>query len=284
MTVRTSPSVRPSVPGDGIGSGPRSATVRTADRIAAARFHGKVAIVTGGTSGIGAEAARRLASEGASVLITGRSAQRGRAVLASLGTGGAFIAADLTEPGAATRVVEAALSTYGRVDVLVNNAALDHAGPLLDTPVDEAREVFEVNVFAALAMLQCAARAMLTDGGAIVNVSSRLASVGAPTMAIYGASKGALSALTRSAAVELAPHRIRVNAVAPGMTRTPLFDAWCAQQAHPAGAEDRVVAAIPQGRLAEAADVAAAIVFLACDDASHVTGVSLAVDGGYTAT
>jgi NAD(P)-dependent dehydrogenase (short-subunit alcohol dehydrogenase family) len=217
------------------------------------------------------------------VVITGQSAERGQAVLASLGTRGSFIAADLTEPGAATRVVRTALSTHGRIDVLVNNAALDHAGVLLDIPVDEAREVFEVNFFAALAMLQSAARVMLTDGGAIVNLSSRLASVGMSKMAIYGASKGALLALTRSAAVELAPHRIRVNAVAPGMTRTPLFDAWRAQQPQPTDAQEQVVAAIPQGRLAEPAEVAAAVAFLASDEASHVTGASLAVDGGYTA-
>lgn len=120
-------------------------------------------------------------------------------------------------------------------------------------------------------------------GGAIVNVTSRLASIGVPAMAIYGASKGALLALTRAAAVELAPKRVRVNAVAPGMTRTPLFEAWIAARDDPNAMRERVLADIPQGRLAEPGDVAAAIAYLASDDARHVTGASLPVDGGYTA-
>jgi NAD(P)-dependent dehydrogenase (short-subunit alcohol dehydrogenase family) len=102
-------------------------------------------------------------------------------------------------------------------------------------------------------------------------------------MSLYGASKGALLSLTRAAAVELAPQGIRVNAVAPGMTRTPLFEAWLAAEADPEAAQRRVVGGIPQGRLAEPADVAAAIAYLASDDSAHVTGASLPVDGGYTA-
>lgn len=247
------------------------------------RFQGKVAIVTGATSGIGVEVARRLADEGAGLLITGRSTERGVALAASLGRRSVFVPADLTEPGAPVRVVDAALAAHGRIDVLVNNAAVDHVGDLLETPLDEAREVFETNVFAALAMLQSAARAMRGTGGAIVNVTSRLASVGVPTMAVYGASKGAVLALTRAAAVELAQYGIRVNAVAPGMTRTQMFEAWLEQQDDRSAVEDRVLAGVPQGRLAEPADVAAAIAYLASDEAAHVTGTSIAVDGGYTA-
>lgn len=247
------------------------------------RFDGKVALVTGATAGIGEATARRLAAEGAAVVLTGRSIERGKAVQEELGDAALFVADDLADEGAAERCVDAALARHGRLDVLVNNAAVDHTGDLLATPMSEVRELFEINVFAALRMLQAAGRAMRERGGSIVNVSSRLASIGVPTMSVYSASKGAILALTRAAAVELAPVGIRVNAVAPGMTRTPLYEAWLAQQADPAAIDRETAAKVPQGRLAVPGDVAAAIAYLASEDAAHVTGASIPVDGGYTA-
>jgi NAD(P)-dependent dehydrogenase (short-subunit alcohol dehydrogenase family) len=164
-----------------------------------------------------------LAEEGATLVLSGRSEERGRSIAGELGA--TFVAGDLVGAGVPERIAGTAIERHGRLDALVNNAAIDHTGDLLDTPLGEVRQVFDVNVFAALRMLQAAARLMAAaSGGAIVNVTSPLASIGVPAMGIYGASKGALLALTRAAAVELAPKRIRVNAVAPARGQVDLHD------------------------------------------------------------
>jgi NAD(P)-dependent dehydrogenase (short-subunit alcohol dehydrogenase family) len=255
-----------------------------AGRVAQGRFTGKVIVVTGATAGIGTATARRLAAEGGALVLTGRNVESAEALLDELGEERtAFVAGDVRKRETADRVVAAAVERHGVLDVLVNNAAMDHTGDVLETPIEDVRALFDVNVFGAVHMLQAAGRAMRERGrgGAIVNVSSRLASIGVPTMAMYSAAKGALLSLTRAAAVELAPEGIRVNAVAPGMTRTPLFDAWAAGEGGDvvAGA----LAAIPQKRFGTPEEVAAAIAFLASDEAAHITGASLPVDGGYTA-
>jgi NAD(P)-dependent dehydrogenase (short-subunit alcohol dehydrogenase family) len=248
------------------------------------RLEGKVAIVTGAGAGIGAAIAHRLVAEGARVVGVGRRAEPGAQLVEALG--GAERARFVTGSVADRATARAALDAAGEWDgpqVLVNNAGLDHTGPVLDTPAGEVREVFETNFFGALWMLQAAGRAMAErGGGSIVNVTSRLASIGVPTMTLYGASKGALLALTRGAAVELAPVGIRVNAVAPGQTRTPLTEAWLAQQTDPRVGE-AAVAGIPQRRFGEPDEVAAAVAFLAADESAHITGASIPVDGGYTA-
>jgi NAD(P)-dependent dehydrogenase (short-subunit alcohol dehydrogenase family) len=248
------------------------------------RLEGRLAIVTGASSGIGAATARRLDAEGAKLMLCGRSSERLEALRAEL-SGDALVApGDLTDEGEADRIVALARQHGERIDALVNNAAMDHAKSLLETPVDDVRALFAINFFAAARLLQACAGSMRdTGGGAIVNVTSRLAAIGVPTMTFYGASKGALAAFTRGAAVELAPFGIRVNAVAPGMTRTPLFDEWLAGLDDPAGAEAEVTSKIPLGTLATPEDVAAAIAYLVSDDATQVTGATLPVDGGYTA-
>ena len=241
---------------------------------------GRVALVTGATSGIGTAIARRLHADGASVVVTGRSADRGGRLVSELGPRCHFHPADLAAEDAAPELLEECRGAFGgTLDILVNNAALDHTGDLLATPMAEIRATFEVNTFAAIRLLQAAGDAMKATGGSIVNVTSRLASVGVPTMAVYSASKGAILALTRAAAIELAPFGIRVNAVAPGMTRTPLYEAWVARQPVPPDP----AAQVPLGRLAVPEDVASAVAYLASDDAGYVTGASIPVDGGYTA-
>jgi len=249
------------------------------------RLEGTVAIVTGATAGIGEAIARRFVAEGARVVAVARRPGPGAQLVEQLGgpQHACFVAGDVADPGTAREVLATAVRWDGP-HVLVNNAGVDHTGPLLETDPKEVRDIFEINFFGALSMLQAAGRAMADrGGGSIVNITSRLASIGVPQMALYGASKGALLALTRGAAVELAPLGVRVNAVAPGLTRTPLVEDWLSRQPNPAETEAHALSGIPQRRLAEPEDVVAAALFLAADESAHITGASIAVDGGYTA-
>ncbi|MFD0994582.1 NAD(P)-dependent dehydrogenase (short-subunit alcohol dehydrogenase family) [Pseudoclavibacter chungangensis] len=245
----------------------------------------RIALVTGATSGIGVEIARRLRDDGFTVVVSGRSEARGAAVAEALGPAVEFVRADLAAKGGPQELVEEVVRRHGHLDVLVNNAGIDHTVPFLEVPEHEIRETFELNTFAAMLCLQAAARAMHArgQGGAIINVTSRLAEIGVVTMGVYSASKGAMLAFTRAMAVELAPHDIRVNAVAPGMTRTPLYEEWVAAQPDPAATEAHVAGAIPLGRIATPQDVAGAVSYLASPAATYLTGVSIPVDGGYLA-
>jgi NAD(P)-dependent dehydrogenase (short-subunit alcohol dehydrogenase family) len=247
------------------------------------RLAGKVAVITGATSGIGAVTARRFVAEGAQVVACGRNESAGRRLVEELGDDRAILVlGDVTAAETAALAIDAA-ERFGPLDVLVNNAAMDFTSDLYTTSPTDVRQVLEVNFVGPFMMLQAAATAMRGRGGSIVNIGSRLATIGVKTMSIYGAAKGALTSFTRGAAIDLAEDRIRVNTVAPGFVDTPLFGAWLAEQADPQTARATQEAKIPQGRLATPEDVAAAIVFLASDESAHITGALLAVDGGYTA-
>ncbi|HYR47405.1 MAG TPA: glucose 1-dehydrogenase [Candidatus Polarisedimenticolia bacterium] len=241
------------------------------------RLEGKVAIVTGGTAGIGEATVRLFVQQGARVVIVARHAS-------GEGDGSTrFVAGDVVDKRTAQAAVDAA-EEWGGADVLVNNAAMDWTSSVLETSEDDVRRVLDTNFLGCLLMQQAAGAKMLERGhGSIVNVTSRTASVGVPTMGLYAAAKGALLALTRTAAIEWARQGVRVNAVAPGLTRTQLVRTWIDDQPDPAAFEKQVVSTIPQGRMAEPEEVASAILFLASDESKHITGISLAVDGGYTA-
>ncbi len=241
------------------------------------RLEGKVAIVTGGTAGIGEATVRLFVEHGARVVVVARHAS-------GHGDGSTrFVAGDVVDRRTAQAAVEAA-EEWGGADVLVNNAAMDWTSSVLETSEDDVRRVLDTNFLGCLLMQQAAGAKMLERGhGSIVNVTSRTASVGVPTMGLYAAAKGALLALTRTAAIEWARQGVRVNAVAPGLTRTQLVRTWIDGQPDPAAFEKQVVSTIPQGRMAEPEEVASAILFLASDESKHITGISLAIDGGYTA-
>jgi len=249
------------------------------------RLEGKVAIVTGATEGIGAAVARLFASEGARQVLVARRTEPGQRMVEELGEQCArFLSADVAHEPTATAAATAALKEFGRLDILVNNAAMDFARDILDTRREDLERLFAPNFFGAFAMLREAGRVMCKRGhGSIVNVTSRNASVGVPSMGAYAAAKGALLALTRIAAIEWASAGVRVNAVAPGLTDTPLIRAWVDGQPDPTTFEAGLVASVPLGRIATPEDVALAILYLASDESRHVTGASIPVDGGYTA-
>jgi NAD(P)-dependent dehydrogenase (short-subunit alcohol dehydrogenase family) len=230
---------------------------------------GRMAVVTGGSRGIGRACALALAGVGAEVVAASRTP-------ADLGAGIRHVSCDVTD---SVRLRELIAGLDG-VDVLVAAAGTNLPEPLLDVSDDQLDTMLELNVRATFVALQAAARRMVAaGGGSIVLISSQMGHVGAPRRSVYCATKHAVEGLTRAAAVELAPHGVRVNAVAPTFIRTPMTEPFLADPAFRA----EVVDQIPLGRVGEPEEVAGAVVYLASDAAALVTGTSLRVDGGWTA-
>lgn len=245
------------------------------------RFQDKVAVVTGGASGIGLATAERLASEGALIAVVDRDGAQAREAVARIaGNGGRALSfeVDVRSPQQLETAFNAAAAEFGRLDVIVNSAGVISRGGLEATTDEDWRNVLEINLYsifystrAALPMLR------KSGGGAIVNIASVAGSVGAIS-APYSASKGGVIAVTRQLADELAKDRIRVNSVSPGFTSTPLN-----KSLRDAGAERSWANQIPLGRYGLPEEIAAACAFLASDDATYITGTDLLVDGGLAA-
>lgn len=247
------------------------------------RFEGQVAAVTGGASGIGAATARRLSAEGAHVWLLDRDGAAAAALADELDAADA-IEVDVADARAVGAAVDRIVQSHDRLDVMIANAGVTLEASIWDTTPDQLARVVDVNLSGAF---HCAARAlasMVASGtGSVVFTSSDAGLVGWPSQAAYCATKGALVALTRAAAIDAAPHNVRVNCVCPAFTATPLVDAWLAQAVDPDAARAEIAAEAPLGRIASPDEVAAAIVFLASDEARFITGVALPVDGGVTA-
>lgn len=239
-------------------------------------LQGKKVLVTGGTSGIGEATARAYASAGADVVITGRDEGRGRQIVESVVTAGGqarFVRADLERFDDVQRLAQ----EVGHVDVLVNNAGAFPFGATHEVDGGVFDATFALNVKAPFFLTGAFAPQMAANGGgAIVNVSTMVASFGIPGMALYGSTKAALELLTKTWAAEYGPGGVRVNAIAPGPTRTP--------GTAPLGdALDQLATTLPLGRPASPEEIAATALFLGSDEASYINGAVLAVDGGRTA-
>lgn len=247
------------------------------------RFQGKVAIVSGGSSGIGLAVADRLGAEGAQLVIVGAPADAAdleQAVddIRRRGVEAEGIASDIADEDSAHSVIELARSRFGHLEVLVNNAGVGYYEEFLTTPVEHLDRTLAVNVRGTFLMSREAA-AVMTPGGAIVNTASTASIAGEEFQVTYNASKGAVASLTRSLAVDLAPRGIRVNAVAPG---------WVATRSTQRVRDDpeqwsKHRSRIPLDRPATTAEIAAVHAFLASDDAAYVTGAIVVADGGLTA-
>jgi NAD(P)-dependent dehydrogenase (short-subunit alcohol dehydrogenase family) len=251
------------------------------------RFEGKVAAITGGGSGIGKEVAARLVAEGAKVAINGRDKGKLEAAAKEIDPSGRNIimsAGDIANPATGAALVDAAVSTFGRLDILVNNAGVFNPKPFLELTEADYDWYLDTILKGKFFTAQAAAKAMKDRGGVIVQTGSLWAiqAIGATPSAAYSAANAGVHAMVRNLAIELAPHNIRINAVAPAVVETPVYNTFLS--------DDQVREVLPTfnafhplGRNGQPRDVADAILFLASEQASWITGTVLPVDGGVTA-
>lgn len=254
-------------------------------------FSGKVVLVVGGSEGIGKAAAAGFAAEGARVALVGRFPEKGAVAMAAIHDAGGeahYIQADTTDETAIRAAVRETVTTFGRLDVAFNNAGYEGPShPLAEQTADSFDRIMDVNLRGCYLAMKYELRQMLDQGGggAIVNTSSIAGIVGMPQGALYAASKHGLIGLSKSAALEYAPHNIRINIISPAATDTPMLDRYIAS--HPGfgsgeEAKQRFAERYPLGRIATAEEVAQAALWLASAHASFITGANLVIDGGIT--
>jgi meso-butanediol dehydrogenase/(S,S)-butanediol dehydrogenase/diacetyl reductase len=249
-----------------------------------ARFDGKAVLITGANSGIGAATAKAFGAEGARLMLTGVNADEGAAVMAEInGAGGdaRFIHGDLMDSGFRDGLVDRTVAELGRLDVLFNNAGVGFGGTVETMSLENYRRVMTVNLEVPFALCRAAIPVMKGQGGgAIVNTASELGTIGAPRTVAYCASKGGVILMTKAMALDHALDGIRVNAICPGPVDTALltFDSI-----DPTGATELIAVDTPMNRIGEVGEIAPAVLFLASDEASFMTGATMIVDGGATA-
>ena len=238
-------------------------------------FSGLTAIVTGAAGAMGEQEARMFAERGANVVLTDVRADEGTAIADNIGKSAVFVPHDVSSESGWNTVIETALSAFGSVNVLVNNAAISKAIKLIDTDVDTFDLFYRINQLGVYLGMKSVVEPMkAAGGGSIINISSVAGLRGASTLFAYSASKWAVRGMTQSAALELARFKIRVNAVFPGVIDTPM------NAPNPPGMNDVLVKTTPLRRMGESREVAEAVLFLASPEASFATGAELAIDGG----
>ena len=245
-------------------------------------FEGKVAIVTGGASGIGKACAFAMSQEGAALAILDSNGELGQGVADALlaeGSKAVFFKVDVSDESSVQQAVSQTIAHFGRIDILHNNAGIAVRHPVAEEDEPMWDRCVDVNLKGVFLCSRHVIPHMLEGGGSIVNTSSVTGITGVRNRAVYSATKGALVALTRNMALDYARYKIRVNCVCPGFTRTPLIEALLRDPAK----VERLTSMHPLGRLGEAEDTANAVVFLASDLASWITGHALVVDGGFSA-
>ncbi|WP_158808011.1 SDR family NAD(P)-dependent oxidoreductase [Beijerinckia sp. L45] len=251
------------------------------------RFENKIVAITGGGSGIGKETAKRFIAEGASVAINGRDEAKLRQAAQEIDPIGERVivsAGDVADPAVGAALVQAAVDRFGRLDVLVNNAGIFNPKPFLDFAEADYDWYLDTILKGKFFTAQAAAKAMMNKGGVIVQTGSMWAiqAIGATPSSAYSAANAGVHAMVRNLAIELAPYKIRINAVAPAVVETPIYNTFMTDEQ----VKDTLPsfdAFHPIGRNGQPADVAEAILFLASDQASWITGTVLSVDGGVTA-
>jgi NAD(P)-dependent dehydrogenase (short-subunit alcohol dehydrogenase family) len=242
----------------------------------AMKLENKVALITGGNSGIGLATARRFVAEGARVVVTGRNRQKLEQAAAQLGPNVVTLEADVTDQAACEAAVSTAIEHFGRLDIVFANAGVAAITAAGHTTGEAFHDILRTNVTAAFLTVQ-AALPHLKEGASVIFNGSVLATAGPAGLSAYAASKGALRSMCRVLASELAPRGIRVNTVAAGAVRTPI---WSSLVSSTAEAEMLFSKHIPLGRFCDPSDVANALLYLASDDSSYVTAAEIVVDGG----
>lgn len=272
---RTSAAIEAGLTGEAHSHGAESSM----GRVLMQRLNSRVALVTGAARGQGAAIARLFADEGAKVVLGDVLEEPGEKLAAELGDAARFVRLDVTDESNWHRAVELAVTEFGKLDALVNNAGIVLMEPIAETTVEQFRQVVDVNQLGVFLGMKTAAPALTAaGGGTIVNTASINAFVGVAGTTAYSASKWAVRGMTRTAALELGAHGIRVNTVAPGSVETPMIapDGVDAMGPHAKAAFAR----LPLGRIAQPEEIAAAVLFLTSDESSYCTGTELVVDGG----